>query len=155
MKETLQLLHPTLGMLGVIAAIWVFVETINATPNNQNRIQVTSLVVAVLMFLTWMASGYLYVLYYAADKAIILKGPWAYAHSFYMESKEHLFFITLILSFLLPIVTRMKNSAESKSTRILILTIAGLIVLSGLAIEVSGAVISLGEKLGLLQHVVQ
>lgn len=155
MKETLQLLHPTLGMLGVIAAIWVFVETINATPNNQNRIQVTSIVVAVLMFLTWMASGYLYVLYYGADKAIILKGPWAFAHSFYMESKEHLFFITLVLSFLLPIVSRMKNSAESKSTRILILTIAGLIVLSGLAIEASGAVIALGEELGLLQHVVQ
>ncbi len=155
MKETLQLLHPALGMLGVIAAIWVFVETINATSNNQNRIQIASIVVAVFIFSTWMASGYLYVLYYAADKAIILKGPWAFAHSFYMESKEHLFFMTLVLSILLPIVARMKNIAESKSTRILILTIAGLIVLSGLVIEAAGAVIALGKELGLLQDVVQ
>lgn len=154
MKETLQLLHPALGMLGIIAAIWVIVETLNASQGNQKRIRIASLVVAVLIFFTWMASGYLYVLYYTADKAIILKGPWTFAHSFFMESKEHLFFMTLALSFLLPIVTRMKNIAESKQTRILIISIAGLIVLSGLAIEMAGAVIALGEELGLIQHVV-
>lgn len=150
MKETLLLLHPALGILGIIAAIWVIVETINASQGNQNRIRIASLVVAVLIFLTWMTSGYLYVLYYAADKAIILKGLWTFAHSFFMESKEHLFFMTLALSFLLPIVTRMKNIAESKQTRILIISIAGLIVLSGLALEMAGAVIALGEKLSLI-----
>lgn len=154
MKDTLQLLHPALGMLGVIAAIWVIVETMNASPHNQNRIRIASFVVAVLIFLTWITAGYLYVYYYPADKAIILKGPWTFAHSFFMESKEHLFFMTLILSFLLPVVTRMKNIAESKQTRLLIISVAGLIVISGLAIELAGAVIALGKELGLMQHAV-
>ena len=155
MKETLQLLHPALGMLGVIAAIWVMVETINASARNQQRIRLASFVVAVLMFLTWAVSGYLYVYYYGADKALILQGPWIFAHSFFMESKEHLFFITLTLSFLLPIVTRAKNIVDSRETRILIIVIAGLIVLSGLAIDVAGAVISQGKDMDLMQHVVQ
>lgn len=155
MKDTLQLLHSALGMLGISAAIWVIVETINASQSNQNRIRIASFVVAVLIFFTWIAGGYLYVIYYAADKAIIEKGPWAFAHNFFMESKEHLFFMTLTLAFLLPIVTRAKNIVESRQTRILIISIAGLIILSGLVIEIAGAVIALGVEMGLLHHVVK
>jgi hypothetical protein len=155
MKEIFLLLHPALGVLSVIAAVWVIAETINASTTNLKRIQTAALISAVLMFLTWITSGYLYVLYYAAEKAIILNGPWSFAHTIIMESKEHLFFMTLVLSFLLPIATRMNNIIESKQARILIITIAGLIVLSGLALEGAGAMISLGVKMGLLQGIAQ
>lgn len=155
MKEIFLLLHPALGVLSVIAAVWVIVETINASTNNLRRIRIAALSSAILMFLTWVTSGILYVSYYAAEKAIILKGPWPFAHSLFMESKEHLFFMTLVLSLLLPIAARMNNLVDSKQARILIITIAGLIVLSGLALEGAGAMISLGVKMGLLQSVAQ
>lgn len=153
MKEIFLLLHPALGVLSIIAAVWVIVEAINASESSLKRIKGAALISAILMFLTWITSGYLYVLYYAAEKAIILKGPWPFAHNLFMESKEHIFFMTLVLSLLLPIAARMNNLVESKQARILLITIAGLIVLSGLALEGAGAMISLGVKMGLLQSV--
>ncbi|MFA6608619.1 MAG: hypothetical protein WCT07_01795 [Candidatus Paceibacterota bacterium] len=155
MKEILLLLHPTFGVLGIIAAVWVIVEVINSSQSNQSRIRIASVMIFILMVLTWITGGYFYVFYYAADKAIILNGPWPFAHSLLMESKEHIFFMTLVLSAFLPIVSRMKNIITSRQTRILIISTATLIVISGLALEGAGAIIAAGAKLGLLQTVVQ
>ncbi len=149
MKELLLLLHPTFGVLGIIAAVWVFVEVLNASAANQNRIKLAALSVMFFMILAWIAGGYLYVVYYAADKALILAGPWPFAHNFFMESKEHLFFITLVLSFFLPIAVWGKNLATHAPSRTVVLWTAALIVLSGLAIEGAGAVIALGVKMAL------
>jgi len=155
MKEVILLLHPTLAMLSVISAIWVIVETLNASPANLNRIKNASLIVAILMFLTWVVAGYYYVNFYAPDKAIILKGSWKFAHNLIMESKEHMFFLTLILSFLLPVVTRAKDIVTSKQSRTLIVSVASLIVLSSLVLEGAGSIIALGVKMGLLQTVIK
>ena len=155
MKEFILLLHPTLGVLSVIAAIWVIVETLNASPTNLNRIKNASMLVAILMFLTWIVAGYYYVNFYAPDKAIILKGSWKFAHNLIMESKEHLFFMTLILSFLLPVVASAKNIVSSKQNRTLVVSTAGLIVLSSLALEAAGSIIAMGVKIGLLQTLVK
>ena len=152
MKELILLVHPMLGMIGIVGAVWAIVETLNASQSNLFRIKIASFVVAVSMFFTWIASGIFYVTYYAADKAIILKGPWPFAHSFFMESKEHLFFITLVLSLLLPIIAQMKNIVSSKQTRILFVVVASLIIASGMAIELAGAIISLCVKVGLLTN---
>jgi hypothetical protein len=76
-----------------------------------------ALVTAVCMAAAWICGGYWYVHFYPAEKALILKGPWPFAHNLFMETKEHLFFITGILAFLLPIATREKlysNSAARK-----------------------------------------
>ena len=50
-----------------------------------------------------MIGGYWYVFSYKADKAIILKSPWPFAHSFFMETKEHLVILLLMLATYLPI----------------------------------------------------
>ncbi|MEI8272337.1 MAG: hypothetical protein WCG08_06915 [Paludibacter sp.] len=155
MREAILLLHPTLAMLSVISAIWVIVETLNASPANLNRLKNAAKLVAILMFLTCLVAGYYYVNFYAPDKAIILKGSWKFAHNLIMESKEHLFFMTLILSFLLPVVASAKDIVSSKQTRTLIVSIAGLIVLSSLALEGAGSVIAMGVKMGLLQTLVK
>jgi hypothetical protein len=102
------------------------------------------------MAAAWICGGYWYVHFYPAEKALILKGPWPFAHNLFMETKEHLFFITGILAFLLPIATREKlylNSAARK----LVLTVATLIVVTGLAVEGAGAVIDHGVKVALLR----
>ena len=84
------------GVFGVIAAVWVFVEVLNISEKNLKRINTACITVALLMVLTWITSGYWYIVYYAGDKALILKGPWAFAHNLIMESKEHVFFVVLI-----------------------------------------------------------
>jgi hypothetical protein len=82
---------------------------------------------------------------------LILRGPWPFAHNFFMETKEHLFFITAILAFLLPIATREKLYSNS-TARNLVLVIAGLTAITGLAVEGAGAVIDHGVKVALLQN---
>jgi hypothetical protein len=132
-----------------MSALWVFVEALNAREENASRIRKAALAAAFCMIATWILGGYWYVHFYPIDKALILKGPWPFAHTLFMETKEHLFFITLILSFYLPIAASDKLYANPVARR-MVLCVAMLIVLTGLAIEGSGAVINHGAKVALL-----
>ena len=147
--EMILMLHPTFGVLAIIASVWVFVETLNASDANAGRIRTASLVVAILIWLTYIVGGYWYVVYYGGEKAIINEGPWPFAHSFFMETKEHVFFIVLPLSTFLPIAASGQIVAK-RATRNLVLWVSGLVVLAGLAMEGAGAFISMGVKVALL-----
>ena len=102
------------------------------------------------MAAAWICGGYWYVHFYPAEKALILTGPWPFAHNLFMETKEHLFFVTAILAFLLPVVTREKLYS-SAAARKLLLSVAALIMITGLALEGAGAVIEHGAKVALLR----
>lgn len=145
MSDVILFAHPTFGVLGILAAVWVFVEALNASEQNQVRIWWASLAVAVFIGAAWLLGGYWYVTYYAPEKAIILKGPWPWAHNFFMETKEHLFFIPLILAFYLPFAAAVKLARNARA-RAMVMTVAALIVLSALAVEGAGAVINAGVK---------
>jgi hypothetical protein len=149
MENLLLLLHPATGVLAMLAAVWVFVDTLNATENSQARIKTVSLLCAALMWLTYLMAGYWYVVYYGPDKAIIKAGPWAFGHNFFMEVKEHVFLMLILLATFLPIATR--DSVRSKAARKVTLWVAGLIVPTALAMEGSGAIISLAVRIGLIK----
>jgi hypothetical protein len=72
------------------------------------------------MLVAWIVGGYWYVHFYPADKALILKGPWPFAHNILMEAKEHLFFLTLILAFCLPIAVWDKLYANPNARKMLL-----------------------------------
>ena len=148
MKEIVLFAHPTFGVLGILMAVWVYVEALNASPENKGRLRLAAWGVTVFIAGAWILGGYWYVTFYGAEKAIILAGPWPWAHSFFMETKEHLFFIPFILALFLPIAAR-GDLAGSRPARLMVLTTSALIVLSGLAIEGAGAVINYGAKLAL------
>ena len=82
---------------------------------------------------------------------MILAGPWPFAHNVFMETKEHLFFVTAILALLLPIAAR-EPLHTNATARKLALCIAGLVAITGMALEGAGAVIDHGVKIALLQH---
>jgi hypothetical protein len=151
-SDVILLAHSTFGVLGTMSAMWVFVEALNAREANAGRIRAVALIAALCMIATWIFGGYWYIHFYPADRATILKGPWPFAHTLFMETKEHLFFIPLILSFYLPIAAGEKLY-ESANARKMVLCVAMLIVLSGLAIEGAGAVINHGVKVGLLHGI--
>jgi hypothetical protein len=149
-SDVILLAHSTFGVLGTLAALWVFVEALNAREGNAGRIRTAALLAAGCMALTWVFGGYWYVHFYPADRGMILKGPWPFAHTLFMETKEHLFYITLILSFYLPIAAGERLYANAAARR-MVLSVALLMVLTGLAIEGSGAVINHGVKVALLR----
>jgi hypothetical protein len=140
--------HPTFGVLGTMAAIWVLVEALNASDRNRGRTVLAALAVSLFIVLAWVAGGYWYVFYYAPEKALILGGPWAFAHNLVMETKEHLFFVPLILALYLPIVAARRLAAD-RAARVMVVTVTCLLILNGLAIEGAGAIINHGAKTAL------
>jgi hypothetical protein len=148
-SDVILLAHAAFGITGCMAALWVFVDALNARPGNASSIQRAALVAAVSVTAAWICGGYWYVRFYPPEKTLILKGPWPFAHNLFMETKEHLFFMTGILALLLPIATRERLYSNS-AARKLVLSTAGLIVITGLAVEGAGAVINHGAKVALL-----
>jgi hypothetical protein len=150
MREIILGTHAFLGVVALLAGLWVFVEGINAGPANSGRIRAASVTVLVFLWLTYLVGGYWYVTYYYADKALILKGPWPLAHSLGTEIKEHLFFVLLMLGTYLPMVAYDSRAMSSLGGRRLLLSIAGLVVLLSLAMEGGGALIGLGVRVAVL-----
>lgn len=153
MNEIILMAHVMFGVGCVMAALWVFVDTLNASEANLVRIKWMSRASALFMWLAVFFGGYWYVVLYHTDKAIILKGPWPFAHSFFMETKEHLVIMLLLLATYLPIAAS-NNLAANKDARRLVLWVAAMVPLLGLMIEGHGAIIAMGVKVALLatQH---
>jgi hypothetical protein len=150
-SDIVLLAHAGFGVLGTLAALWVFVEALNANPENASRIRTAAVIAAVFMVMAWILGGDWYLHFYPADKALILRGPWPFAHDVFMETKEHLFFLTLTLSLYLPIAAREKLFASAVARK-MVLCVAMLIVLSGLGMEGFGAIVNHGAKVALLHN---
>jgi len=146
------LLHPTFGVLGMMAAVWVFVEALNPREDNVGRLRLAASSTTVLIWLAYIAAGYYYVLYYGADKGLIKAGPWPWAHGLIMETKEHVFFLVLLLATLLPFVVNGPIVKSAAVRKLALWTSAG-VVLVALAMEGAGAFIAMGAKVALLAQV--
>lgn len=151
MTLAMLMLHALLGMLFILSAGFVFVDVLNINERNLARIRLLSRVTAILMWVTYFIGGYWYVVHYAPEKGYILKGPWPFAHDFFMETKEHVLMALLFLATLLPIAAT-NDILGSKSAQRLMLWIAALLVITGIGMEGSGAIISMGAKVGVLPH---
>jgi hypothetical protein len=111
------------------------------------------MIAAVFIWLTYIVGGYWYVMYYGADKAIIKAGSWPFAHDIFMETKEHVFFMVLLLATFLPIAAA-GEIVKKAGPRVVVLWSSGLVVLMALAMEGAGALISMGAKVALLAKMV-
>jgi hypothetical protein len=149
MSDIILFAHPTFGVLGIMAAVWTVVEALNASEANQHRIRMAAWACAICIVCAWMLGGFWYVNYYPADRVVIVKGPWPWAHNFFMETKEHLFFIPLILALYLPIVAA-RRLASDTAARTMVMVVAAFIILNGLAIEGAGAIINHGAKIAFM-----
>ena len=148
-SDVILMTHVLFGMLCIVSSVWVFVDVLHASEANQARIRTMSLAVALFMWLAYLIGGYWYVVFYSTDKALILKGPWPFAHNFFMEMKEHVALMLLLLATYLPIAAS-SSLFSNKSARSVVLCVAGLIVLIGMVLDGSGAIIGMGAKVALL-----
>lgn len=141
--------HVFFGLACIVASLWIFVDVLNFSATNQGRILKMSCAAAVFMWLAFLIGGYWYVFDYPADKAVILNGPWPFAHNFFMETKEHLVIVLLMLATYLPIAAS-GNLPSNRGARRVVLWAAGAVALLALAMEGEGATIAMGVKAGLL-----
>jgi len=147
--EALIIIHVVFGMFGLLTALWCYVEGLNVNSANQGRIKTSALLTAIFIWLSWILGGLYYVPFYPASKKVILAGPMPSAHNFFMETKEHIFFMLLLLATYLPIAVRTQDILANRASRNLVLTVAGIIVILALIMDGSGAMIIMGERLGL------
>ncbi|MGD1032083.1 MAG: hypothetical protein ABSA05_13185 [Opitutaceae bacterium] len=141
--------HVLFGMACVLCALWVFVDTLHAADANLWRIRAVSRGAAAAMWTAFLIAGYWYIAFYPADKATILKGPWPFAHSFFMESKEHFVIMLLLLVTYLPIAAA-GDLAANRDARKVVLWVSGIVVALALAADLFGAIIALGVKVALM-----
>jgi uncharacterized membrane protein YwaF len=141
--------HVLFGLVCLISALWVFVDTLHAADANLGRIRAVSLGVAVAMWIAYLIAGYWYIAFYPTDKAIILKGPWPLAHNFFMESKEHFVIMLLLLVTYLPIAAA-GDLVANRGARKVVLWVSGLVFTLALAADSFGAIIAMGVKVALL-----
>jgi hypothetical protein len=149
MREVILLAHVVFGVACLLAGVWLFVDVLNARPENLARIRLTSRLVALFMWLALAVGGYWYVANYKTDKELILKGPWPFAHSFFMETKEHFVITLLLLATYLPIAAG-NNLATNREARRLVLCVTALVAALALLAEGHGAATALGVKAALL-----
>ena len=149
MNEIILMSHVLFGVGCLVAAIWLFVDVLNANEGNLARIRKLSWGAAGFMWLAFLVGGYWYVTAYKTDKAIILKGPWPFAHNMVMETKEHLVIMLLLLVTYLPIAAS-NNLVASRDARRLMLWVTATTALLALAMDGEGAIIAMGVKVGLL-----
>jgi hypothetical protein len=141
------MVHVLFGVLGIILAVALLVYVLNMSEKNIPRIRSLSLMTAVSMILSYVIGGWWYVVYYTSERDVIRAGAWKWAHTFFMEFKEHFFFALLFLSILLPIIAY-RNDLMVLENRRLLLIVVSLVVLIGLVVDGSGAIISRGVIVG-------
>ncbi len=141
--------HVFFGVLGILLALALLVYVINVNEKNISRIRSLSLYTAASLIISYIVGGWWYVVYYAPERDLIKAGSWKWAHNFFMEWKEHVFFALLFLGILLPIVAY-RNDITAPENRRLMIILASLVVILGLAMDGSGGIISRGVIVGLL-----
>jgi uncharacterized membrane protein YwaF len=148
-NNVILMLHVLFGVLCLIGALWVFIDTVHAAEAHLGRIRAVSVALAIAMWAAYLIAGYWYIVYYPNDKALILKGPWPFAHNFFMETKEHFVIVLLLLATYLPIAAQ-ANLATNRVARKAVLWTSGLVFAFALAADSFGAVIGMGVKVALL-----
>lgn len=136
--------HVFFGLVGVIASYIAWVLLLRPQPNLR-LLQISSFKSFLFLVLSWLAGGYYYVNYYGGTvKPIIKAGPFPWAHSFLMESKEHIFlflpFLALVV-FLVSFLCGEKLMAGSGCKKPLA-WLAGLVFVLGVFVALAGVLIS-------------
>jgi hypothetical protein len=145
--------HVLFGVLGTLVAVALFFDVLNLSQANIKRVKQLCLVAVVLFVLSYLVGGYWYVVHYAPEKALILAGPWPWAHTYFMEVKEHLFFMIILLALYLPMLVYNKQLLESTGLKVITLTVLGLMVALGLTMDGFGAIIAMGSKVSALAKI--
>lgn len=101
----------------------------------------TSVAAGALYFLAWLSGGYYYVVYYGATvKPVILAGAYPWAHTFFLEVKEHIFLFLPFMALATAVLfwtTNEQNEFDEKLRKPLI-TLVAMTTIIGILIALAG-----------------
>ncbi|MCR4323230.1 MAG: hypothetical protein NUV61_04050 [Candidatus Azambacteria bacterium] len=142
--KTLLSLHVILGVIGVIAFAGVWMNMLKrALP--LKFLKWSSAIGFISFIASWFAGGYYYTVYYGkAAKPLIVKGQYPWAHALFMEAKEHIFLFLpfLAASLFIALLLLDKNAETEVPLKRALTWLAGVIVVLGIIMTLSGIIIS-------------
>jgi glucan phosphoethanolaminetransferase (alkaline phosphatase superfamily) len=137
--------HVFFALVAIVLAAWLIGELKRKDPDPKT-IRYLAFAIAFLVWLSFISGGAWYVTNYGVDKAVIKESPYKWTHSFGMETKEHLFFVGLLMATALPILVYSTEPLTNGKGKKLLLTLVVLIVIGGIFLEIIGGAISIGAK---------
>jgi len=152
MDIVLRGLHVAFGELALLLIIWTIAEVAwGSSGGKVVRAKIASLTGTIFTFASWMVSGIYYVVYYGSQvKPTIKAGPWPWAHTIFMESKEHIFlflpFLTILLLFL---IWKYGDKLGERGVRFSIFAVGGVAVLIPALMILSGFLVSSGYRIAI------
>jgi hypothetical protein len=161
MANELQILiHASTGMLATVTSVWLTVELLHAKNNtNVQRIKYGAILVNIFVWLSYIIGGWYYVFDYSNVDKYIINGStdlgfsgsaWTFAHGFFTESKEHFFFIGILIALYLLMLAYRSNFASDEKARRLMLVLTVTLLIGGMVLEGFGAIMSMGVRLGMI-----
>ncbi len=140
--------HVFTAVLTMIFSVLMFGESMWG--GSAKRLRIYGIGIIIFSALTYVLSGWWYVLYYGADKSIITSGEMAWAHTLVMETKEHIFISGFWFSIVVGLFgyfaseEQLNNPYFKKTMALLsIFLILGVLLLEGM-----GGIIIAGLKIG-------
>lgn len=136
--------HVLFGLLGVIYSYRVFFGLLREGANYRSLLR-KSLWAVVSLVLSWFIGGYYYATYYGkAVRDVIKAGPYPWAHTVFMETKEHIFLIMPFIAVVVTVVLWAQGANLDKNPRLRkeLALIAGVNAVLGIIVTLAGALIS-------------
>ncbi|MBL4644326.1 MAG: hypothetical protein JKX80_00480 [Candidatus Pacebacteria bacterium] len=96
-----------------------------------------------LFFASWATSAYYYVVYYGSSvKPVIKAGNYAWAHTIFMEGKEHVFLIIPFLALTVTLALHVLKKNPDPRLKFAVTLLASTLVILGLFVAISGIIVS-------------
>ncbi|MGQ9718897.1 MAG: hypothetical protein ACUVWK_03525 [Nitrososphaerales archaeon] len=140
--------HAFFGLLALICGVWLFAE-LRKDQVDVRTVKFLSLAIAAVVWIAWLTGGFWYVQYYPIDRAVINAGAMPYAHSVVMETKEHIFYIGLLVATTLPLYAYgLSNALATRDggMKKFLIALVVIVVVGGIALESMGGLISIAAK---------
>lgn len=135
-------LHLGFAIMGIDSFAWFIGEVKNNSFDLGRKI---SAIIGLTFFsFSWLIGGYYYTNFYGSEvKPIIKEGVAPWAHTIFMETKEHIFLFIVPLAIIVLFLAMLpQKDFETLKLKKETLILAGLIVALGLSIGLMGFIIS-------------
>jgi len=134
MRDLLLYAHIIIGLALIALPILILLEL----KKDSKILRIYSAAAAALSWILLFPAGKLYLTFYPATKTLIKAGPWPWAHSIIMETKEHWGFLLPIIATVAACLVFAKKKDESKKWWILLIIITALIGVMGRLVRLGG-----------------
>ncbi len=134
--------HVLIGLSGLIALHFAYMQLIRRTPPYTLIIK-AAWVSVILLFASWITGAYYYVVHYGtAVKPRILASAYPWAHSFFMEAKEHVFILMPFLTIVFALGMHTLKRSENPTFKRALAFLGAFVLILGVFITASGIIIS-------------